>query len=244
MENQTTTSKVLISRDSNRILRITRDLENHQTILNDVFKRIENRFGIIASTEHIKDICIDQAVLLKQQISDAYDKEVKKYLFAHAKQNFLAGKEDAFKEADTIVRDVEAQQDNPKIGCGYITVWAKLPYLVCNDGVVEVLKDKVIEDNSYYTSGNAANQFKERAKALFDEMVSFDRDVRLLSQNQVMGCYDAKPGYDAIITCGGDRLWLDFNHMKMMDFDNAEALLDSEPNFHIEESVICKVEEL
>lgn len=244
MENQTTTSKVLISRDSNRILRITRDLENHQTILNDVFKRIENRFGIIASTEHIKDICIDQAVLLKQQISDAYDKEAKKYLFAHAKQNFLAGKQEAFKEVDAIVKEVEEQQDSPKIGCGYISAWAKLQYLICNDGMVKILKDKVIEDNSYYTSGDVANQFKERAKALFDEMVSFDRYVRLLSENSVKGCGNGGSYAPAIIDCADDRIWLDFNHMKMMDFDNAEALLDSEPNFHIEESVICKVEEL
>lgn len=244
MENQTNTSKVLISRDSNKILRITADLENHQSILNNVFKRIENRFGIVASTEHIKDICIDKAVLLKQQISDAYDKEAKKYLFPHAKQNFLDGKEEAFNEVDSIVREVEAQQDSPKIGCGYSSAWAKLQYLACNDGVVEVLKDKVIEDNSYYAAGALANQFKERAKALFEEMKNFDRYVRLLSDNQVMGLYDATPGYDAIITCADGRLWLDFNHMKWMDFDNVEVLLNSEPSFHIEENVICKVEEL
>lgn len=244
MENQTNTNKVLISRDTYKIGRIQADLENHKTILNDVFKKIETRFGIVASTEHIKDVCIDKAALLKQQISDAYDKEAKKYLFPHAKQNFLAGKVEAFNEVDAIVREVEAQQDSPKIGCGYITAWAKLQYLACDDGVVEVLKDKVIEDNSYYASGDLAKQFTRRAEALFAEMESFDRDVRLLSDNQVMGLYDATPGYDAIITCADGKLWLDFNHLKWLDFDNAEVLLNSEPKFHIEKSVICKVEEL
>lgn len=230
-------NKELFTRDQNRINRYCKDLEAYCIVINELIEKLRSKKLLSTLTDQIlSDLAENRTESVKQLISEEYRKEAEFISSAFAKQRFLDGLLDAYVLIDQIVGDFAQMISERSLSLGLsLSAGERLSFLKISDNRVSFDRSKVIEKNTFYLTGDFAQDFIKRSELLFNMIAEYDRDVRLLSHGSLRGISTesgSRLGTDGMI-CVDDlnTIYLDWRLISQIDFDNAEKLLSSDKQF-------------
>lgn len=227
-----------ISRDGNRIARMCKDLETYCGFLNEMITKFKNQglFTGEITESQVKELAMLNADSIKAEIKASYELEAADITIPFKRQQFLDGLFDVYQAIEIIFDEMrETLRKNVfkfyfKESPYDLVSGLRVPYITIKNGKIVYDKQKVEDDNTIYASGDYFQDFIKRAKALYQQMVDFDNEVRLLSNAKGHLIYGIGYGdneyFNSLITIGGKgTIILDWRELKNLEFENADEIL-------------------
>ena len=231
-----------IQRDGNRISKMCADLETFCGLMNDLIAKLRDH-GIFAkdfevTDEIVKDLAILNADSIKANLKAAYELEAAGIAIPVKRQEFLDSLLDAYQIIDKVIAETREIIDKSGVrfyfrGCDDICRYIsdeRVKYLSIKKGKVIYDQKMIEDDNTIYASGNYFEDFIKRAKALHQQMVDFDREVRILSAAKgsiIYGIGDENAYNDSLITASDGVIYLDWRMRNHIAFEDADEALKS-----------------
>lgn len=226
-----------ISRDGNRIARMCADLETFCGLMNDLIARFKDH-GIFAKNmeitdEIVKDLAILKTDSIKANLKAAYELEAAGIAIPVKRQEFLDSLLDAYQVIDNVIAETRNSLYKNRLRL-YFGVFdgqisdVRVKYISINKGKVVYDRKMIEDDNTIYASGDYFLDFIKRAKALHQQMVDFDREVRILSEAKgsiTYGIGDDGDYKSTLITVSNGVIELDWNQLRHIEFEDADELL-------------------
>ena len=213
-----------LAKDENKIRKQQSDLSEFCNLLNRLFAEFVKN-GYIG----LKDITVEMmraaakfdAEPIVKAVTDMYAKEASRIKYERAKRDFLKGSSDAEREISAAIEKYKIYYEKsalkfykPQDGL----LW-RLKYLTLQNGYISFDGSKLIEDNTYNILSEKQADFLNRAKSLYEQIISFNKECEELSGGTV-SCVSYAMATDAIITvneAGG--FIFDASLSSSMDFD-------------------------
>ena len=231
-----------ISRDGNRIARMCADLETFCELMNDLIAKLRDH-GIFAkdmevTDEIVKDLAMLHTDSIKANLKAAYELEAAGIAIPVKRQEFLDSLLEAYQIIDKLIDETREIIDRKKLrfyfrGCDDICRYIsdeRVKYLSIKKGKVIYDQKMIEDDNTIYASGDYFQDFIKRAKALHQQMVDFDREVRILSAAKgsiIYGIGDNHAYNDSLITASDGVIYLDWRVLNHIAFEDADEDLKS-----------------
>lgn len=229
-----------ISRDGNRIARMCADLETFCELMNDLIAKFKDH-GIFAkdmevTDEIVKDLAMLHTDSIKANLKAAYELEAAGIAIPVKRQEFLDSLLEAYQIIDKLIDETREIIDRKGVKlylsgyddlCRYISD-ERVKYISVKKGKVVYDRKMIEDDNTIYASGDYFQDFIKRAKALHQQMVDFDREVRILSAAKgsiIYGIGDVDAYNDSLITTSDGMIYLDWNQLRHIEFENADEAL-------------------
>lgn len=212
-----------LSKDTDKAVRIASDLTEFCKLMNRVFVNLVKGgyLGLNSITSEMVE-CAAQfnAEPIISAVCELYEQEAKRFKYERAKNDFLQGKESAIVEIKTAIES--ARQEYEKFAVKYYKphdggIW-RLKYLTLTNGYVDFDRAMVMQDCTNTIMNDKQADFLNRAKELFEQIQSFNKECKRLSNGAVNGISYVAKG-DAMITINElDELIFDASLSKVMDF--------------------------
>lgn len=232
-------TRIPIFRDDYRIARIKADLEAFCEVLNWAIAKF-NEWGIYKSEfteDMMKELAILKTDTLRAEVKAAYELEAAGIAIPFRRQKFLDGLIDEVYPSIDIVITQMMERLNRKCldfyfkgfneSCLYISI-DRIKYLSMSKGKAVYDKVMVEADNSNYASGEYFADFVKRTKILYQMMLDYDREVRILSGHKgelTLGIGEDTVYHDSIITVTDDKIHLDWRALRHIEFEDANQIL-------------------
>jgi len=226
-----TEKREILTRNTVEIAAMQKDMETYCGCLNRAVEafRAKSIYDGDISEQIARELCVLKADAITNEIKTAYAKDIQATILPFKKRRIREQMKDALGEVGTVLNGLQIDIERNKIGLRKnISSYDRMPYIVVSEGKISYDKERIIEENTVYSDADR-KEFIERARRLYDALVSFDKECRALSGGNLFGLSDLSS--DAVITIDElHTIHLDLRHIDWLDFADREELMKKADN--------------